>query len=135
MRFAGRSLAWPILSVSVEASCGLPQRHHPLVALDVVARGTGSNCIGDPRAIDEMKKRGWEFMGHGTTNSETLAGLPREKERDTVRARAEDDWRGDWKRPRGWLGPGDRDLQHPRHSRRGGRHYCGDWNNDDQPFR
>ena len=47
MRFAGRSLAWPILSVSVEASCGLPQRHHPLVALDAVARGTGSNRIGD----------------------------------------------------------------------------------------
>ena len=47
MRFAGRSLAWPILSVSVEASCGLPQRHNPLVALDAVARGTGSNRIGD----------------------------------------------------------------------------------------
>ena len=37
MRFAGRS----------EASCGLPQRHHPLVVLDAVARSTGPNRIGD----------------------------------------------------------------------------------------
>ncbi|MET0165659.1 MAG: polysaccharide deacetylase family protein, partial [Vicinamibacterales bacterium] len=28
-----------------------------------------------PKAVDEMKRRGWEFMGHGITNSENLAGL------------------------------------------------------------
>ena len=33
-----------------------------------------------PKALDEMKKRGWEFMGHGTTNSENLAGLNPEKD-------------------------------------------------------
>ena len=27
-----------------------------------------------PKAVDEMKRRGWEFMGHGITNSENLAG-------------------------------------------------------------
>ena len=28
-------------------------------------------CEVHPKAIEEMKKRGWEFMGHGTTNSTT----------------------------------------------------------------
>jgi allantoinase len=32
-------------------------------------------CDVFPKAIEEMKKRGWEFMGHGATNSNTLAGL------------------------------------------------------------
>ena len=32
-------------------------------------------CDVYPKAIDEMKKRGLEFMGHGTTNSTNLAGL------------------------------------------------------------
>ena len=31
-------------------------------------------CETFPKAMDEMKKRGWEFMGHGTTNSENLGG-------------------------------------------------------------
>jgi len=31
-------------------------------------------CDVFPKAIEEMKKRGWELMGHGTTNSTTLAG-------------------------------------------------------------
>ena len=42
-------------------------------------------CDVHPKAIEEMKKRGWEFMGHGTTNSTTLAGLNPEQERDTIR--------------------------------------------------
>jgi allantoinase len=32
-------------------------------------------CEHYPKVVEEMKKRGWEFMGHGTTNSESLAGL------------------------------------------------------------
>ena len=37
-----------------------------------------------PKAMEEMKKRGWEFMGHGTTNSENLAGLTPEKEKEVI---------------------------------------------------
>src|SRR5258706_136549 len=37
-------------------------------------------CDVHPKAIEEMKKRGWEFMGHGTTNSTNLAGLNPEQE-------------------------------------------------------
>src|SRR5499427_930426 len=43
-------------------------------------------CEVFPKAVEEMKKRGWEFMGHGATNSNTLAGLPPEQERETIRA-------------------------------------------------
>ncbi len=50
-------------------------------------------CEVFPKAIEEMKKRSWEFMGHGATNSNTLDILAEE-----------------------------------------GVQYCGDWNNDDQPY-
>ena len=46
-------------------------------------------CEVHPKAIEEMKKRGWEFMGHGTTNSENLAGLaPEQGEARSSAARA-----------------------------------------------
>ena len=32
-------------------------------------------CQAFPQAIEQMKKRAWEFMGHGITNSKTLANL------------------------------------------------------------
>ena len=41
-------------------------------------------CETSPKAMDEMKRRGWEFMGHGTTNSENLAGLDLEKEKEVI---------------------------------------------------
>src|SRR5436190_1770497 len=37
-------------------------------------------CEEHPKAVEEMNKRGWEFMGHGVTNSETLANLQPDKE-------------------------------------------------------
>ena len=33
-------------------------------------------CETFPKAIEEMKKLNWEFMGHGITNSVSLSGLP-----------------------------------------------------------
>src|SRR5579872_4488069 len=42
-------------------------------------------CEVYPKVIEEMKKRSWEFMGHGTTNSTSLAGLTADVERDTIR--------------------------------------------------
>ena len=63
-------------------------------------------CEVFPKAVDEMKKRGWEFMGHGTTNSATLAGLDPEKERDTIRGILKTIEQATGTRPRGWLGAG-----------------------------
>jgi len=63
-------------------------------------------CEVFPKAIEEMKKRSWEFMGHGATNSNTLAGLPADQERETIRAVLKTIEQATGKRPRGWLGPG-----------------------------
>ena len=52
-------------------------------------------CETFPKAIEEMKKRGWEFMGHGTTNSESLAGLPIGEGKGSHPARAQDHRAGD----------------------------------------
>src|SRR5437870_5657179 len=41
-------------------------------------------CDVYPKAIDEMKKRGWEIMGHGTTNSTNPAGLNPDQDPDAT---------------------------------------------------
>jgi peptidoglycan/xylan/chitin deacetylase (PgdA/CDA1 family) len=92
-------------------------------------------CDVFPKAIDEMKKRGWEFMGHGTTNSNTLAGLELEKERDTIRTILATIERATGKRPRGWLGAGLIETYNTLDIlAEEGVNFCGDWNNDDQPY-
>jgi len=92
-------------------------------------------CEVFPKAIEEMKKRGWEFMGHGTTNSKTLAGLPPEQERETIRGVLNTIERATGKRPRGWLGPGLVETYNTLDIlAEEGVNYCGDWNNDDQPY-
>jgi allantoinase len=92
-------------------------------------------CEHYPQAIDEMKKRGWEFMGHGTTNSESLAGLGLEKERETIRAVLKTIEQATGNRPRGWLGSGLAETYNTLDIlAEEGVIYCGDWNNDDQPY-
>ena len=92
-------------------------------------------CEVHPKAVEEMKKRGWEFMGHGTTNSTNLAALNPEQERDTIRGILRTIEQASGKRPRGWLGSGlietydTLDILAEE-----GVIYCGDWNNDDQPY-
>src|SRR5262249_41663035 len=63
-------------------------------------------CEVYPKAMEEMKKRGWEFMGHGTTNSESLAGLPIEKEKEVIRHVLKTIEQATGRKPRGWLGTG-----------------------------
>jgi peptidoglycan/xylan/chitin deacetylase (PgdA/CDA1 family) len=92
-------------------------------------------CEHYPQAIAEMKKRGWEFMGHGTTNSESLAGLSLEKERETIRAVLKTIEQSTGGRPRGWLGSGLAETYNTLDIlAEEGMIYCGDWNNDDQPY-
>jgi allantoinase len=91
-------------------------------------------CEVYPRAVEEMKKRGWEFMGHGTTNSNTLAGLDPQVERDTIRGILKTIEQATGKRPRGWLGAGLVETYNTLDIlAEEGVVYCGDWNNDDQP--
>src|SRR6266481_4069060 len=92
-------------------------------------------CDVFPKAVDEMKKRGWEFMGHGITNTWTLANVPLSEEREAIQTTLRTIERATGKRPRGWLGPGlaetfnTLDLLAEEEIA-----YVGDWNSDDQPF-
>lgn len=89
-----------------------------------------------PKAVEEMKKRGWEFMGHGTTNSENLAGLDPEKERALIQTVLKTIEQATGQRPRGWLGSGLVETYNTLDIlAEEGVIYCGDWNNDDQPYR
>jgi len=88
-----------------------------------------------PKAVDEMKRRGWEFMGHGITNSENLAGLNADKERALIQTVLRTIEQATGRRPRGWLGPGLAETQNTLDIlAEEGVNYCGDWNSDDQPY-
>ena len=88
-----------------------------------------------PKAVAEMKRRGWEFMGHGITNSENLAGLTPEKERALIQTVLRTIEQATGRRPRGWLGPGLVETYNTLDIlAEEGVLYCGDWNNDDQPY-
>jgi peptidoglycan/xylan/chitin deacetylase (PgdA/CDA1 family) len=92
-------------------------------------------CETFPKAMEEMKKRGWEFMGHGTTNSESLAGLSPEKEREVIQHVLKTIEQASGQRPRGWLGSGLTQTYNTLDILADeGVVYCGDWNNDDQPY-
>jgi len=92
-------------------------------------------CEVFPKAVEEMKKRRWELMGHGITNSRTLANLSLDQERDVIRTVLRTIEQAAGARPKGWLGPGlaetfnTLDLLAEE-----GITYVGDWNNDDQPY-
>jgi allantoinase len=92
-------------------------------------------CQAFPQAIEQMKKRKWEFMGHGITNSKTLANLPLEEERQTIREVLQTITQATGEKPRGWLGPGlTETFSTPDVLAAEGIQYVGDWNNDDQPY-
>jgi peptidoglycan/xylan/chitin deacetylase (PgdA/CDA1 family) len=89
-----------------------------------------------PKAVDEMKRRGWEFMGHGITNSENLAGLTLDAERRLIQTALRTIEQATGRRPRGWLGSGLTETYNTLDIlAEEGVTYCGDWNSDDQPFR
>ncbi len=92
-------------------------------------------CEHFPRAVEEMKKRGWEFMGHGTTNSESLAGMNPEREREVIQSVLKTIEQATGRKPRGWLGAGLVETYNTLDIlAEEGVIYCGDWNNDDQPY-
>lgn len=93
-------------------------------------------CDVFPKAVEEMKRRGWEFMGHGLTNSTNLANLPLDQEREVIQTTLRTIAQATGKRPRGWLGPGLTETFNTLDIlAEEGVVYVGDWNNDDQPYR
>jgi allantoinase len=96
-----------------------------------------SVCEVFPRAVEEMKKRRWEFMGHGITNSQLLSSLSNSaEEKDVIRTALGAIEQGTGQRPRGWLGSALAETYDTLDILAAeGVRYVGDWNNDDQPYR
>ena len=92
-------------------------------------------CGHYPIIIEEGKKRNWEFMGHGLTNSQLLAGLPEEEERKVIRETIHTITKSVGRAPEGWLGPAlaETFVTPDLLAEEGIRYLC-DWCNDDQPY-
>lgn len=93
-------------------------------------------CEHYPIIVSEGKKRGWEFMGHGISNSKRLAGLSEEEERKLIRSALQAITQAVGKQPEGWLSPGLIETANTPDilAEQGIRYLC-DWCCDDQPFR
>jgi allantoinase len=88
-----------------------------------------------PRIMDAAVKLGWEFMGHGATNSILMTGLDREAQNTMIADTRHmiESYGGEM---HGWLGPGltetwdTLDLL-----KANGAEYVADWIHDDLPVR
>jgi allantoinase len=106
----------------------------------VAAKGTvalnAAVCEVFPKAIDEMKTRGWEMMGHGVTNSRNLGGVTLEQELTLIHTALQIIEQATGAPVRGWLGSGLRENYTTLDIlAEAGVRYTGDWNNDDLPYR
>lgn len=92
-------------------------------------------CIHYPVIVEECVKRGWEILGHGMTNSQFLAGMSEEQEREVIRTVVRTIREATGKAPRGWLGPALAEtFNTPDVLAEEGIQYVCDWCNDDQPY-
>src|SRR4051794_25521096 len=58
-------------------------------------------CDHYPIVIEQAVQRGWEFMGHGMTNSQRLAGLDEDAERGVIQSTLDRIEKAVGRRPRG----------------------------------
>ncbi len=92
-------------------------------------------CAHYPVIVEEGVKRKWEFLGHGITNSQFLAGMSEEQERQVIRTVIQTIKKTTGKAPEGWLGPALAEtFITPDILAEEGITYLCDWNNDDQPY-
>ena len=92
-------------------------------------------CIHYPLIVEECVKRGWEILGHGMTNSQFLAGMTEDQEREAIRTVIRTIRDATGKAPRGWLGPALAEtFNTPDILAEEGIAYVCDWCNDDQPY-
>jgi allantoinase len=92
-------------------------------------------CREYPRIIEEGNKLGWEWMGHGVTNSIRLGQQSEAEEQALVRECVSTITKGVGKAPRGWLSPGLSESVHTLDIlAANGIEYVGNWVNDDQPY-
>lgn len=92
-------------------------------------------CREYPAIIEEGNKRGWEWMGHGFTNSQLLPGLEEDAERQLINDITQALEQGTGTRPKGWLGPYvSQTYNTPDLLAEAGYEYVCDFCCDDQPF-
>jgi peptidoglycan/xylan/chitin deacetylase (PgdA/CDA1 family) len=92
-------------------------------------------CRFEPEIIRAGMERGWEWMGHGVSNSERLPGLGESSERALIQRVIETIKESTGAAPRGWLGPGRQEnLWTPDLLAEAGIVYVVDWAADDLPF-
>jgi allantoinase len=92
-------------------------------------------CLRYPRIIQAGNQLGWEWMGHGTSNSIMINRQTEEEERSLVRDVVDTIEKGTGKHPRGWLSPAlsesHRTLDLLAEC---GIEYVCNWVNDEQPY-
>ena len=92
-------------------------------------------CTHYPRIIEEGKKLGWEWMGHGTSNSILINNQSEKEERALIREVVETITRSIGRPPRGWLSPAlSETVRTLDILAENGIEYVGNWVNDDQPY-
>ncbi|WP_438029794.1 polysaccharide deacetylase family protein [Sorangium sp. So ce233] len=92
-------------------------------------------CLHYPRIIEAGNALGWEWMGHGTTNSTLINAQPEEEERQLVSSSLDTIERSTGKRPRGWLSPGlSESIRTLDLLAEAGIEYVANWVNDEQPY-
>jgi allantoinase len=103
--------------------------------IKVTASLNSALCEHCPIIIEEGKKRGWEFVGHGVTNSMLLAGLSEAEERQVIASSLDAIAKAIGQRPKGWRSPGMTEtFNTPDILAEEGIRYISDWYNDDQPY-
>jgi peptidoglycan/xylan/chitin deacetylase (PgdA/CDA1 family) len=92
-------------------------------------------CEFYPRIIEEGKKLGWEWMGHGFSNSVLINEQSEAEERELIARVVKTITASVGKAPRGWLGPALSETVHTLDIlAENGIEYVGDWVNDEQPY-
>jgi allantoinase len=92
-------------------------------------------CARYPRIIEEGKKLGWEWMGHGNNNSTLFAGQSEAEERALIKEVVGTITKSVGKAPRGWLSPALSETMRTLDIlAENGIEYVGNWVNDDQPY-
>ena len=92
-------------------------------------------CREYPRIIEEGNKLGWEWMGHGATNSILINSQSEADERALIKEVVGTIARSVGKAPRGWLSPALSETVHTLDLlAENGIEYVGNWVNDEQPY-
>jgi peptidoglycan/xylan/chitin deacetylase (PgdA/CDA1 family) len=92
-------------------------------------------CIHYPRIIEAGNGLGWEWMGHGTTNSILINRQTEPEERALIVKVVADIRKGTGHQPRGWLSPALSETTRTLDLlAAAGINYVGNWVNDDQPY-